>query len=255
MLRIADILAFLEAFAPLDLAEEWDNVGLLLGDAEGDVSRVLTCLTLTPDVAREAIEQRAQLVVTHHPVMFRPLQKIVSSHSEGRMLLDLIAANVSVYSPHTAYDSAPAGINQQLAEAFDLSDIEPLRMNAGRMGNLPAETSLVEFIDQVKQTLRTRSLEFVGEAGRRVRRVAIACGSGGEFVHDAAARQCDVLLTGEARFHGALEARAAGMGLVLAGHYATERPGLERLAAVLAKEFPTLHAVASEVESDPLNWR
>lgn len=254
-MRLSEIVAYLQTLAPLELAEEWDNVGLLVGDPQQDVQRVLTCLTLSPDVAQEAIERNVQLVVTHHPVLFRPVQKIVASDSAGRMLLDLIAARVAVYSPHTAYDSAPAGVNQQLAELFGLSEIVPLREVAGRAGNLPAAMTLDEFVDLVKTRLQTRSLEHVGNAQRLVRRVAIACGSGGEFLRDAIASGCDVLLTGEARFHAALEAEAAGIGLVLAGHYATERPALERLAERLGQEFPALSATASQVERDPLSWR
>src|SRR5262249_43740451 len=124
---IADILAFLERFSPLDLAEEWDNVGLLVGDRRQNADRVMTCLTLTPDVAREAIERGARLVVSHHPILFRAVQRITGDDAEGHMLLDLIAARIAVYSPHTAYDSAEDGINQQLARRLELTQIEPLR--------------------------------------------------------------------------------------------------------------------------------
>lgn len=112
---IDQIVEFLEQFAPPMLAEDWDNTGLLIGDRDGKVDRILTCLTLTPDVAEEAIDKGVQLVVSHHPVLFRKVQKITSDDAEGQMLLRLIRAGVAVYSPHTSFDSAENGINRQLA--------------------------------------------------------------------------------------------------------------------------------------------
>jgi putative NIF3 family GTP cyclohydrolase 1 type 2 len=106
----------------------------------------------------------------------------------------------------------------------------------------------------VKAKLAVTTLPYVGDLSQPVSRVAIACGSGGEFLSDALRHKCDVLLTGEARFHSALEARTAGIGLVLAGHYATERPAMQRMAEILAVEFPELSAWASEVECDPIQW-
>jgi dinuclear metal center YbgI/SA1388 family protein len=375
MPHIADLVAFLERFAPLDLAEEWDNVGLLAGDRRRETDAVLTCLTLTPDVAREAIERHAGLIVAHHPVLFRAVQRLTADDPQGAMLLDLIAAGIAVYSPHTAYDSAADGINQQLARRLGLTEIEPLRplpsegrckivcfvprghlaavqealwsagagvigeyskcsfvldgtgsfegsaaanpvvgrpgrleqvaearvevvcaerlvpealnrlrgahpyevpaydvyplkpaaagRGAGRVGSLvsrdPAGVSvpltLGDFLARVKTKLSISDVPFVGDGQRPISRVAIACGSGGEFLSSAIARQCDVLLTGEARFHTCLDARAAGIGLALAGHYATERPGMEHLATVLAGEFPGITAWASEAERDPLQWK
>ncbi len=371
MLRVAELVAFLERLAPLDLAEEWDNVGLLIGDAQRDARQVLTCLTLTPDVAREAIERGAGLIVTHHPVLFRPVKRLTAENDEGQMLLSLIAAGIAVYSPHTAYDSAREGINQQLAQLLGLTEIEPLRplpaagqckivtfvpkshlagvrqalwsagagvigeyskcgfvmegmgsfegsaatnpaigergrleevaearievvcperlvsealrllreahpyeepacdvyplaadtsrRGSGRVGILAADAGhkipLAEFLALVKSKLAVAQLPFVGDVRRSIARVAIACGAGGEFLPAAVSQSCDVLLTGEARFHACLEARTAGIALVMAGHYATERPAMESLAAALSREFPAITAWASEVERDPIQWR
>src|SRR5215204_4410218 len=112
MLTLAAVCEFLDVFAPPILAAEWDNVGLLVGDRSQRVERVLTCLTITPAVAGEAIRERADLIVTHHPLPFRPLKRLTADDPTGRLLLDLIRAGVAVHSPHTAFDSAAAGINQ-----------------------------------------------------------------------------------------------------------------------------------------------
>ncbi len=259
---VSDIVNFLEGFAPPELAEDWDNTGLLVGADGDEVTSIMTCLTLTPDVAAEAIEKQAGLIVTHHPILFRGVQQITGRNSEGQMLLDLIRAGVAVYSPHTSYDSALAGINQQLAESLGLSDIKPLRPNeeakpaigSGRYGGLPAAMTLGELIERVKPIVQVEQTWYVGDLAKSVQRVGIACGSAAEFMRDAATSGCDVLLTGEARFHSCLEARTLDIALILPGHYATERPAMESLAQRLTAEFPTLPVWASESESDPLSW-
>ena len=113
MTSVQDVCTVLKEFAPLSMAEEWDNVGLLLGDSSQAVRRAITCLTLTCDVADEAVATGAQLVVTHHPVMFKPVKQITMASSEGRLLLTLIKHGIAVYSPHTAWDNSVTGINQQ----------------------------------------------------------------------------------------------------------------------------------------------
>src|SRR5882672_6820935 len=115
MVSVGTIVEYLEQFAPPHLAADWDNVGLLLGDREARCERVMTCLTLTPAVAQEAIQADVQLVVTHHPILFRPIQRLTTDMPEGRMLLSLAKAGVAVYSPHTAFDNTAGGINDALA--------------------------------------------------------------------------------------------------------------------------------------------
>lgn len=270
MSRLHDIVARLGRFAPLDLAEEWDNVGLLIGNEDREIRRVLTCLTLSPDVAMEAVARQVDLVIAHHPVLFRPVRRLTSQTPEGQMLLNLIAAHVAVYSPHTAFDSAADGINQQLAESLGLvqidvlrpklpadvaaSLIEPTPGGGGRRGRLPQSESLIEFVDRVKRALDLRCVQYIGNDDRPIQGVAVACGSGAEFLVDAQHSGCDVLVTGEARFHACLEARTAGTAMVLAGHYATERPAVEQLARSLGEWFTDLDCRSSEVERDPICW-
>lgn len=267
-MTVNDVLEFLAEFAPVELAEDWDNVGLLVGQQTDSVNSIMTCLTMTPDVAEEAVSKGASLVVTHHPILFQAVKKLTDETSEGRMLLSLIRAGVAVYSPHTSYDSAYEGVNRQLAESLGLNGVQPLRIvdseissaagaepvGSGRFGDLPEAVSLAEFVDQVKQALGVDHTWFVGDASSTIRRVGIACGAAAEFMSDAAQKGCDVLLTGEARFHACLEARTRGIALVLPGHYPTERPAMEHLAGKLAAQFPDLHVWASQVETDPVQW-
>lgn len=269
MLRIADVVEFLEELAPTALAEEWDNVGLLIGDPGRELTAAMTCLTLTSEVAAEAVRREAEFIVTHHPVLFRPVQQITSETSRGHTLLHLIENGIAVYSPHTGYDSARAGINRQLAELLGLADVavlrpappldggapsDPAELGAGRYGRLETAVSLEAFIHRVKQRLGLEHVQYVGDGSTPVEGVAVACGSAAGFMHDAHRVGCQVLVTGEAKFHDCLEAKALGVALVLLGHYASERPAMERLADVLQDRFPELTVWPSDDETDPLQW-
>ncbi|MEX2111932.1 MAG: Nif3-like dinuclear metal center hexameric protein, partial [Pirellulales bacterium] len=200
MTTVRDVAQFLEAFAPAQLAEAWDNVGLLVGGSEQPVERVMTCLTITPDSVAEAVRTGTNLIVSHHPLPFRPLKRLTSETPDGRLLLALIEAKIAVYSPHTAFDSAEQGINQRLADGLRLSNIAPLvpgeapGSGSGRFGRLTAQLTLAELAAQVKALLNIEHAQAVGALEQPVRAVAVACGSAGEFLAPAHAAGCDVLV-------------------------------------------------------------
>ncbi|MEO2017764.1 MAG: Nif3-like dinuclear metal center hexameric protein [Fuerstiella sp.] len=260
MSTVSDVIAFLEKFAPPALAEDWDNVGLLVGREAAEARQIMTCLTVTPDVATEAVQQGIQLIVSHHPVLFRAAKKITDASSEGRMLLQLIENGVAVYSPHTSFDSAELGINQQLAESFGLSEVQPMRphehvegLGSGRVGKLARRVPLTDFLGTVRSAVGSEYVEFSGSSDAPVLKVAVACGAAAEFLTDAIRLGCDTFVTGEARFHSALEARTEGINLILLGHYSSERPAVEQLAKTLAVEFTDIEIFASRSETDPLS--
>ena len=118
---------YLTAFAPPDTAADWDNVGLLVGDPADPADRVMTCLTVTPGVVAEAVDERAGLIVSHHPVLFRGAKKLTANSPDGQLLLPLLRAGIAVYSPHTAFDNCPGGINDGLCDRLGLTDVRPLR--------------------------------------------------------------------------------------------------------------------------------
>src|SRR5260370_24040751 len=121
MLTVGDVVNLIERFAPPGLAAEWDNTGLLLGERGKGVARVLTCLTLTPLVAGEAVAEKADLIVTHHPILFRGIKRLTDDTPEGRMILDVVRANVAIYSPHTAFDNTSRGITENLPDRLRLA--------------------------------------------------------------------------------------------------------------------------------------
>lgn len=264
MTLISKLIDTLDDLAPRSLAEDWDNTGLLLGDANRDATKILTCLTLTPDVATEAIKGNYDLIVSHHPILFRPIQQLTTDDIQGDMLLRLIQSNIAVYSPHTSYDNSRQGINQQLAEALELRDLRPLRVRedaservsgSGRMGTLKGPKTLEALADSAKTLFHITTIGLVGDPGREISRVGIACGSAAEFLPDAAKLGCDAFVTGEARFHDCLKARDLGIAMLLLGHYASERGGVERLAGLIAERHPECLANPSQIETDPLQYR
>jgi dinuclear metal center YbgI/SA1388 family protein len=266
MPTVDDVCRILQQTAPLELAEDWDNVGLLVGDRAGTVSRIMTCLTLTPASVAEAVDGQVDFVATHHPLPFRPLARITSDTTEGRMLLALIAARIAVYSPHTAFDSARAGINQKLAYGLELQNVEPLvpvgdspaelpgevAVGGGRCGILQPSLTVDQLTERLKAFLGLAHVRVVGRADGTVERVAVACGSGGSFLAAARDGGCDCLVTGETSFHTCLEAEAHGVALLLTGHFASERFGVEWLAEHLRAQLPDAEVWASRSEADPL---
>jgi dinuclear metal center YbgI/SA1388 family protein len=241
------------------LAEDWDNVGLLVGHRAENVGKLMTCLTVTPASAAEAIESHADLIVAHHPMPFTPLKRLTTDTTTGRVLLDLIAARVAVYSPHTAFDSAFQGVNQRLAAGLGLRGITALVPQAegqgtGRWGWLIEPLTLAQLGDKLKQFLAIERLQMVGQPEHPVRTVAVGCGAADELLAAARAIGCDAMVLGEARFHTCLEAEAASIGLLLPGHFASERFAVECLADVLGHQFPDVQVWASRREHDPLQW-
>ena len=363
MPTVAEIAAHLEAFAPTQTAADWDNVGLLLGDPASPVKQLMTCLTVTPDVVEEAVAERVNLIVSHHPILFKGAKRLVVGKGDGDIVLLLARAGVAVYSPHTAFDNCPGGVNDILCRRLGVEKAEPLRPREGprefklavyvpekdlarvsdalfqagagvigkytecsfrtpgkgtffggegsnpavgqagrreeadewrlevvlpeakvagavralrqahsyeepaydiyqlqagltggegRVGDLAKPTTLGKLAARAKKELAAASVQVVGDLSRPVTKVAVACGAAGEYLVDSLRAKADVFVVGELRFHDALAARAAGVGVIVPGHYATERPAVEELAAKLAADFAGLTAWASRRETDPL---
>lgn len=282
-MTVSDICQWLERLAPLALSESWDNTGLLLGDPAAAVERLMTCLTLTPQSVAEAIEAQAQMVIAHHPLPFKAISKLTTQTQTGRLLWELARAGISVYSPHTAWDSAARGINARLAQQLDLQDCraivpQPVKLapgspnsssplsetgvdptnqpqaslGAGRIGRLSEPLSLSELTIRLSQRLadcRPRGVD----SGQPIRHVAIACGSGGSLLNAAlASGPCDLFVTGEGTFHTCLEAQAAGISLLMIGHFASERFAMIQMASEMQHAHPLLKVWASKSERDPV---
>ncbi len=260
MIAVAQIVDWMNSQAPLALSESWDNTGLLLGDRSCEVKRVQTCLTLTPPSVQEAIDRQADLVISHHPMPFKPLAKITTDDPTGNLLWKLASHRISVYSPHTAWDSAELGINAMIAQRLSLKNCRPLvpsniagleNLGAGRYGELEQPLTIPIFCKLLRTVLPNCRLRGV-EQGKPFSRVAIACGSGASLLSTAVRAGCDLFLTGEATFHNCLEAQAAGLSMVLVGHFSSEQFAMVELARRISQHFSELDCWASELESDPV---
>ncbi len=264
MSKVADIETVMQRIAPLALAESWDNVGLLIGDRHQTVDRVMCCLTVTEKTVDEAIASKAAMIVSHHPIPFRPLPKILWEDPTGRLLLKLIRAGVAVYSPHTAWDNARHGINQQLADILRLGQVEPLipsknypsdeqgALGSGRLGMFSETLSPEGVFRRIKEALPIIRPCMAGDLQKPIRKIGIVCGSGASLLGVVSSRGCDAMLTGEATYHHCLEAEHRGMALLLIGHHASERFAMERLAERLKSEFTDVDIWTSFDEVDPV---
>lgn len=224
---VGQVLEQLEKIAPLELAEEWDNVGLLAGRLDAEVDCVLCALDLTLEVVNEAVARGAQLIVTHHPILFRGRKNLREDDPEGKMLCALIRDNIALIAMHTNFDNAQPGVNDALAGVLGLKNVIALE-NGMRVGSVN-EMSFAEFSKAAEAKLGGPIRKY-GSVDRRVCRVAVLGGAGEDFVNQAAMAGADVYITGEMAYHKALDAAAAGVSILEAGHAATEKPGIYALS-------------------------
>ena len=259
MIRLSQVAGQLDQIAPLALAESWDNVGLLAGDHDMPVGRLMTCLTLTQGVLQEAMQKKVDLIVTHHPIPFKPIDRITTNSTTGRILWQAIGNSIAIYSPHTAWDNAPKGINRQLAHILKLGNLRPLEISSKpelaskELGTgIVGELAIPASIDQLWRLLADSIGELqprCSESGeRRVSRIGIVCGSGASLLPLASKHHCDVLVTGEATYHQVLEGQAIGMAIMLLGHFASERFAMRTLAKMLGESLPGIDCLSSESE-------
>lgn len=224
---VGEISRAIDAFAPFALAEEWDNIGILAGRSDQEVTGVLCALDLNFKVIEEAKQKGCNLIVTHHPILFRARKNLREDDVEGRMLCELVRGNIALIAAHTNFDNAVPGVNDALAFKLGLTDVLSLE-NGMRVG---------ESADSTLEALRTRAenalggpVRCYGEHDRSVQRVAVLGGAGGDFAPQALAAGADVYITGEIAHHKAWDAYQSGLCILEAGHAATELPAIEMLA-------------------------
>lgn len=246
MARPEEIYAALAQAAPVELAEKWDNVGLLVNTG-AEVTSILVALDITAEVVQEAELAGCQLIVSHHPVIFSPLKTL----SRRDVAFRLVKKNISAVCMHTNLDAAEGGVNDVLAGLFELKNARPFAGGCGRIGTVD-ELTVPALAEKARKLLNAR-VKYA-DTGRPVRALALISGAGGSMFEEAVALGADCLLTGEANHHAALDAKRLGMSLVAAGHFATEQPVVPVLAQRLQKQFPRLRVVCSRRCQDPFTY-
>ena len=237
-------------WAPQEWKEEWDNVGLLCGRSDTEVTRVLVALDVTRAVAKEAVAFGAELIVSHHPLLFS-VSNLSDETPEGALLLYLVQHGISVISLHTNLDSAPGGVNDVLARQLDLENVHTFdgsEYGIGRVGDV-AEQTLVHFVQFVKDRLSAPGIRYA-DGGKQVRRVAVGGGSCMDYLPQALAAGCDTFVTGDVKYHQFQKAAALGVNLIDAGHFPTEDPVCNVLCDYLLGQFPEIEVKKSEIHGD-----
>lgn len=262
MTTVGNILEFVETLAPRYMKMDWDNVGLLCGSASKEVKRVLVALDPFEGVCREAAAWGADVIVTHHPLIFRPLPHITDETGVGRAVRILCKYDISAINAHTNLDCAPGGVNDVLAAALGLREVSVIdpagRDSQGRkwgllrMGTV-AEQPLSDFLAHVKQSLGCPGLRYT-DGGKPVRTVAVGGGACGDGLSAVLAAGCDTFVTSDIKYNGFWDACDQGISLIDAGHFYTENPVVSVLGRKIAAAFPEIQVKISECHADCMKY-
>jgi len=260
----------MEEMAPKRFAEQWDNVGLLIGDGSQTVKKLMVCLDVPQWVVDEAIEQKVDMIISHHPIIFNSLKKINTDTALGRKIIKLIKNNISVYAAHTNYDMVKGGLNDIFVNLMGFEKatvIEPIKdMNLspqeegtyglGRLVQLYNTTTLPIYANNVKKQLDIESVKMAGDSNKAIKRIAFLNGSGSKFIRNAKVAGADLLVTGDLGYHEMLDAVEMGLCVIDAGHYATEKIMMKAICLFLVNKFDQIgydvEVVQSKTNNDPV---
>ena len=251
-----DVMYEIEKEYPLNYALSWDNVGLLVGRDDKEVKRIYIALDATDEVIDEAVRTGADMLITHHPMIFSPIKRIHNLDFVGERILKLIQNDISYYAMHTNYDVL--GMAELAGKVLDIAHTDVLDVTQtdeageekgiGRIGELPETMTLEECCVYVKHKLELGSLKVFGDMNRPVRRLAILPGSGKSGIPVALAKGADVLVTGDIGHHDGLDAVEQGLAIIDAGHYGTEYIFIEDMKQFLNRKLPVLDVLTDPVE-------
>ena len=262
-MKIAEVTRLIEEFAPLNIQESWDNAGLQLGNPHVEATGALLCLDVTEAILDEAIAKGINLIITHHPLLFRGLKSITGRTAIERIVMKALKHDVAIYSAHTNMDSAWGGVSHRIAEKIGLSEVkvlspqlhdgETLNVGLGVVGILPCEEDVKDFLSRVKQIFGVGAIRYCGNASKNVRKVAICGGAGSEFVREAIVAGADVLITGDVKYH---EFMSAYDDILVAdiGHYESEQYTKEIFSEIITKKIPNFAVHYAELEKNPINY-
>jgi dinuclear metal center YbgI/SA1388 family protein len=240
--QLKDMLAILDGIVPFSNAEEWDNPGFQVGFLSDEIKKVLISLDPTVMALQKAGERNAQLLLTHHPLIFKGLASINPDTYPGCVITDAIRSRISIVAVHTNLDMAKGGINDILAGMIGLQDIEALLIKEGagdrfdglgRIGNLPETMSLDAVARIIMDSIGSTGLMVLGPPDRGIKKIAILGGSGGAELSHASDKGADLYITGDIRHHEALMAQSLGLALIDAGHFNMERAAMHVFAVRL----------------------
>ncbi|MBR2971128.1 MAG: Nif3-like dinuclear metal center hexameric protein [Clostridia bacterium] len=246
MPKVNDVITAMREIAPEKNTFGHDNVGLIVGDENAEVSHVLCCLDVTQGVIDEAIERGAQLIICHHPMIFLPISSVTFGSPLGKKIIKAIKNGISIYAAHTNLDFSMGGINDYLMTLLKTTDVVPLDPyiseveGFGRVGNFMAVTTARALKEKLVDLLHDKYVGIIGNPDVKISRVAIINGSGGgdtEYIDMAMAKGADCLITGEVKHHVAIYAVERGFTVIEAGHYTSEQVFIPELARILIEKL------------------
>ena len=250
MTTVKDIIDIIEAFAPPALAEDWDNPGLAVGDCSAPVTKVLTALDCDENVVLEAAGKGCDMIVCHHPLIFRPLSFVTTENEVGKVVLEAAKRGIAVYSAHTNLDCAEGGINDYLCALLGIENVAVCEDigegNLIRIGEIAPRT-FGEYAKTLAKKLGKKYIRCVGDINKTVSRVGICSGGGGDYIAEMA-EKCDLYITGDVKYHMARCADECGLCVAVAEHFETEHFTKEIFRDILAKQG--VEAVCSEANID-----
>jgi len=253
-MKCKTIIRRLEEKYPLTFAEKWDNVGLLVGDEEKEVSRIFLALDVTSDVLKKASDWGADMIITHHPLIFSEIKQIIAQNYLGTRIIQLIKQDIAYYAMHTNYDVCKmADLSAQILQLSDTSILEVTfddgthREGIGRVGKLPKVMTVRECAGYVKERLELSHVTVYGDLNRKVELAAISAGSGKSMVNAGVKKGAEVLITGDIDYHTGIDAIEKGITIIDAGHYGTEYIFIEDLRHTLKEMVPELKIQQMEV--------
>lgn len=250
-----DIIRKIEETYPKETALGFDNVGLLAGRSVKEVNRVFLALDATDEVIQAAKAFRADMLITHHPLIFTPMKSITDSDFIGRRVLDLIQNDISYYAMHTNYDvMRMAKLSSDILGLKDADVLDPTgefdgkEEGIGRIGKVPEKMTVRECCEYVKKKMKLEAVKVFGSTEKEVRLLAVSPGSGKSAIRPALCKGADVLVTGDIGHHEGVDASEQGLAVIDAGHYGTEYIFMDDMKVFLHKAFPELIVMEAEME-------
>ena len=256
-MNIREIIDALERFAPLPLQDDYDNSGLQVGTTETEVSGVLLCLDVTRQVVDEAINNGCNLIISHHPLLFRPIKKLTDDNI-GSIVMSAVRVGITIYASHTNLDNASRGVNMRIADVLGLTDVKPLDEHAdgngaGIIGRFKDPITEDKLLARIKDKFGVSCIRHNGQLGRSIERMAV-CGGSGAFLADKAVEQgADAFMTGEIGYHRFFGYDGV-IKLIETGHFESEQFTVDLISDILKESFPKLKVLKTVNKTNPINY-
>lgn len=260
MIKVNNIINEMELLAPTYLKEDFDNVGLMVGDKNKEVKKVLLALDCTLKVIEEAKKENVELIITHHPLIFKRPSSITTDTLQGKKIIELIKNDIYLYSSHTNLDSVENGLNDTIVSILGFDNSKILEKNKrddkaglGRIVSLKESIQLEDLISKIKKSLNINNLRVV-KGKDKVNKIAIINGSGQDFIGKAVALGADCIITGDTTYHFASDYKEMEISILDVGHFASEQITFFNVMENLKEKFKDVEFITSTVEEDPFSF-